>query len=203
MPARSHDPQRETADSEAALIALAAAGDARAIRELYDRSHPQVRAFLLRMLGPDPELDDMLQTVFIRAFNALDTFRGDAKLSTWLYQICGNTCRNLMRSRYRQRRLHDALHFFTIAREGDRAHVDLSAKSEALRLLQSLRPELREVFVLYHHEGLTIPEIGQILSLATSTVGDRLQRARKLLRKRAHAEPTRAPIAQPLALALG
>jgi len=207
MHARSHDHLPETADSEAAdseaaLIARAAAGDARALRRLYDRSHPQVRAFLLRMLGPDPELDDIIQTVFIRAFNALGTFRGDSKLSTWLYQICGNTCRNLMRSRYRQRRLHDALHFFTVARQGDRDNVDLSAKSEALRLLQSLRPELREVFVLYHHEGLTIPEISQILSVATSTVGDRLQRARKLLHKLANAEPRR-PLPQPLALALG
>lgn len=202
MYACSHDHLPETADPEAALIARAAGGDPRALRKLYERSLPQVRAFLLRMLGPDPELDDMIQTVFIRAFNALGTFRGDSKLSTWLYQICGNTCRNLMRSRYRQRRLHDALHFFTVAREGDRDNVDLSAKREALRLLQRLRPELREVFVLYHHEGLTIPEISEILDTATSTVGDRLQRARKLLHKHANAEPSR-PRPQPFALALG
>jgi RNA polymerase sigma-70 factor (ECF subfamily) len=107
-----------------------------------------------------------------------------------------------MRSRYRQRRLHDALHFFTVAREGDRDNVDLSAKREALRLLQRLRPELREVFVLYHHEGLTIPEIGEVLGTATSTVGDRLQRARGLLHKHANAEPSRSR-PQPFALALG
>ncbi len=199
MPTR--DPDHLQEPSEAALIALAATGEARALRTLYDRCEPQVRAFLLRMLGPDPELDDMIQTVFIRAFAALGSFRGDSKLSTWLYRICGNSCRNLMRSRYRRRRLHDALHFFTIAREGDRAHVDLGARDEALRLLQRLRPELREVFVLYHHEGLTIPEISAVLSLASSTVGDRLQRSRKELHKLASAEP-RAKLARPLTLAL-
>ncbi|HFE47251.1 MAG TPA: sigma-70 family RNA polymerase sigma factor [Nannocystis exedens] len=200
MPTRHPDHHQEP--SEATLIALAATGDARALRTLYNRCEPQVRAFLLRMLGPDPELDDMIQTVFIRAFGALDSFRGDSKLSTWLYRICGNTCRNLIRSRYRRRRLHDALHFFTIAREGDRAHVDLGARNEALRLLQRLRPELREAFVLYHHEGLTIPEISTVLSLASSTVGDRLQRSRKELHKLASAKP-QPKLSPPLTLALG
>lgn len=198
----TRDPEHDQEPSEATLIALAAAGEARALRTLYNRCEPQVRAFLLRMLGPDPELDDMIQTVFIRAFGALESFRGDSKLSTWLYRICGNTCRNLMRSRYRRRRLHDALHFFMIAREGDRAHVDLGARNEALRLLQRLRPELREVFVLYHHEGLTIPEISAVISLATSTVGDRLQRARKELHKVAAALP-QPKLSRPMTLALG
>ncbi|MCA9657772.1 MAG: sigma-70 family RNA polymerase sigma factor [Myxococcales bacterium] len=180
------------AADEAALIERAVSGDARALRDLYDRYQPLVRAFLYRMLGPDPELDDLTQTVFTRAFLALDRFRGDSKLSTWLYQICGNTCRNLLRTRYRRRRLHDALHFFTVAGENDRERVDLGARDEALRLLQRLRPELREVFVLYHHEGLTIPEISRVLEVATSTVGDRLKRARELLHKHAHAAPRSA-----------
>lgn len=200
MPTR--DPDHHQEPSEAALIALAATGEARALRTLYDRCEPQIRAFLLCMLGPDPELDDMIQTVFIRAFGALKNFRGDSKLSTWLYRICGNTCRNLMRTRYRRRRLHDALHFFTIARGGDRAHVDLGARDEAFRLLQRLRPELREVFVLYHHEGLTIPEISTVLNRASSTVGDRLQRARKELHKLAIAQPL-PKLSQPMTLALG
>jgi len=197
MQTREHNNDVEERD----LIRRALEGDSRALRTIYDRTQPQVRAFLLRMLGPDPELDDLTQMVFIRAFNALGSFRGDSKLSTWLYQICGNTCRNMIRTRYRRRRLHTALHYFSVAREADRAHVDLGAKSEAIHLLQRLRPELREVFVLYHHEGLTIPEISEVLGVATSTLGDRLQRARKQLRKIAESAPRR-PLQAPLGLSL-
>lgn len=191
MPIRDAESTRPETDdaADAALLGRAREGDERALRALYERYQGFVRAFLQRMLGPDPELDDLTQMVFARAFRALGTFRGDAKVSTWLYQICANTCRNALRTRYRQRRLHDALHFFTIAGEGDRAHVDLGARDEATRLLQRLRPDLREIFVLYHHEGLTLAEIAEVLGVAVSTAGDRLTRARKQLHKLAHGRP--------------
>ena len=57
------------------------------------------------------------------------------------------------------------------------------ARDEVLRVLQQLKPELREVFVLYHHEGLTLQEISDILGRPISTIGDRLKRARTSVRE--------------------
>jgi RNA polymerase sigma-70 factor (ECF subfamily) len=59
------------------------------------------------------------------------------------------------------------------------SHADV--RDEAIRLLQHLAPDLREVFVFYHYEGLTLQEIAQILDKPLSTIGDRLTRARKRL----------------------
>lgn len=172
---------RAAPEDETTLIARARAGDERAMRALYQRCEPLVRAFLCRMLGRDPDLDDLIQTVFVRAFMAIGEFRGESKFSTWLYQICANTSRNLLRSRYRRGRLHQALLFFTIAREGELSSGGLGAQAEAERLLLRLRPDLREIFVLYHHEGLTLQEISEVVGLPLSTAGDRLTRARKEL----------------------
>ncbi|MEZ4449240.1 MAG: sigma-70 family RNA polymerase sigma factor [Nannocystaceae bacterium] len=189
----TRDDRASALAEESTLIDRARAGDERAMRALYQANEPLVRAFLGRMLGRDPETDDLIQTVFVRAFLALPEFRGDSKFSTWLYQICANTSRNLLRTRYRRGRLHQALLFFTLAREGEVDHGDLGVQGEAERLLLRLRPDLREIFVLYHHEGLTLQEIGEILGLPISTAGDRLTRARKQLSKLV--ESRRRPVA--------
>lgn len=167
---------------ETELLARARAGEQRALRELYTSHHGQVRAHLYRLLGDDPEVDDTLQLVFARAFNALDGFHGDAAFSTWLYRITANTTHNLLRSRFRRNRVKRAFEFFVQgAGAGVREH-SVTARKEAQLLLAQLRPELREVFVLYHYEGLTLQEISGVLERPISTVGDHLSRARKELK---------------------
>ncbi len=166
------------------LLTRAQAGEAAALRHLYNRYHGQVRGHLHRLLGPDPDVDDLLQTVFIRAFNALDRFQGNSTLSTWLYRITANTAHNLMRQRYRQERAKGALRWFNSGRS---AHVQTTNRAEirdeATRLLARLAPDLRQIFVLYHYEGLTLQEISQVVERPISTVGDRLTRARKKIKE--------------------
>ena len=176
------------------LLGRARAGDPRALRALHDRHRDRVRAYLYRLLGPDADLDDLVQAVFARAFLALRDFRGDARLTTWLYAICANLTRNHLRGRQRRRRMLGA---FTLL-EGLRQDPppgghDLGAAAEAARLLQRLAPELREVFVLYHHEGRTLQEIAAIVGRPLSTVGDHLTRARRDLRRLAEHRPERRP----------
>ncbi len=168
---------------EARLLDRARAGNAHALRKLYDTYSGQVRGHLYRLLGPDPDIDDLVQTVFIRAFNALDRFKGNSALSTWLYRITANTAHNLMRQRYRRERAKLALRWFNLGRN---AHVQrashVEVRDEARRLLARLSPDLRQIFVLYHYEGLTLQEISHIVGRPISTVGDRLTRARKKLK---------------------
>src|SRR5690606_11626455 len=168
---------------EQQLLARARTGEHRALRQIYNTYHQQVRAHLYRLLGPDCEVDDLTQIVFARAFNALDRFQGNSTLSTWLYRITANTTHNLARQRFRRDRVKAALSWFNESRgAGHVASSRVEARDEAHRILGRLRPDLREVFVLYHYEGLTLQEISSILDKPVSTIGDRLTRARRTLR---------------------
>jgi RNA polymerase sigma-70 factor (ECF subfamily) len=168
---------------ERQLLTRARAGEHRALRQIYSTYQAQVRAHLYRLLGSDCELDDLTQIVFARAFNALDRFQGNSTLGTWLYRITANTTHNLLRQRFRRERVKSALNWFNAGRQGNVQSTRVEARDEAHRILQRLAPDLREVFVLYHYEGLTLQEISDILDKPISTVGDRLTRARKKLRE--------------------
>ncbi len=153
------------------------------MREIYMSHRLQVRGHLVRLLGTDSEIDDLVQIVFSRAFASLDRFNEESTLSTWLFKITLNTSRNLHRQRYRKRRVAQAFVWFSTSLG---LHVQsersVDSRDEALRVLAHLSPDLREVFVLYHHEGLTLQEISTILERPVSTVGDLLTKARKRVR---------------------
>lgn len=167
--------------AEQMMLAQARAGDRRALRDFYDGHQAQVRGHLFRLLGPDSEIDDLVQTIFARAFAALATFKASSTLTTWLYRITTNTTHNLLRQRFRRNRVKAAFGWWLSGRSADLQNAHVDVRDEALRLLQHLAPDLREVFVFYHYEGLTLQEIAQILDKPLSTVGDRLTRARKRL----------------------
>lgn len=173
---------------EQLVLAGARAGNPRALRQFYEAYQSQVRGHLYRLLGPDSEIDDIVQTVFARAFAALHTFKGNSALSTWLYRITTNTTHNLLRQRFRRNRVKAAFQWWTAGRDAHLHNSRVDVRGEAERLLQRLAPDLREVFVFYHYEGLTLQEISQILDKPVSTVGDRLTRARKRLHDLVHGD---------------
>ncbi len=168
---------------EEKTLERARAGDPRALRHLYNTYQSQVRGHLYRLVGPDPDVDDLVQTVFARAFGALDRFQANSTLGTWLYRITANTTHNLLRQRFRRERVKGALQWFNAGRQAHLQSNRAEVRDEAQRLLDRLRPNLREVFVLYHYEGLTLQEIGQVLNRPVSTVADRLTRARRRLKE--------------------
>ncbi len=180
---QSHESATFLSREERELLTRAKTGEHRALRQFYGTYQGQVRAHLFRLLGPDCEIDDITQIVFARAFNALATFQGNSTLSTWLYRITANTTHNLLRQRFRRDRVKTALNWFNSSRGTAVQTSRVEARDEAHRILQQLSPDLREVFVLYHYEGLTLQEISDILAKPVSTVGDRLTRARKKLRE--------------------
>src|SRR6476660_9603020 len=87
---------------EADLIARCRADDRGAHDELYHRFRRQVAGNLYRVLGDRTDLDDLVQEVFVIAFRGLDRFRGDARISTWLYRICVNVALGKIRTRKRR-----------------------------------------------------------------------------------------------------
>src|SRR5882672_8303992 len=87
---------------EADLIARCKADDRLAHDELYHRFRRQIAGNLYRVIGDRSDLDDLVQEVFVIAFRGLDRFRGDARLSTWLYRICVNVALGRIRTRRRR-----------------------------------------------------------------------------------------------------
>src|SRR5215471_12277980 len=87
---------------EAELIERCVADERAAHDELYQRFRRQVAANLYRVLGDRSDLDDLVQEVFVIAFRGLSRFRGDARLSTWLYRICVNVALGRIRTRKRR-----------------------------------------------------------------------------------------------------
>ena len=139
----------------------------------------------VRMLGSPAEAEEVAQETFLRAHGALAEFRGDAKLSTWLYAITSRLCLNRLASgegrmsRARAQGL-DRLP----AAEGGEPGADLERSEREAALHRAIAEERRIVVVLRDLEGLAYDEIAAALSLELGTVRSRLHRARLDLKEK-------------------
>ncbi len=181
---------------EASLLDRAQAGDLAAFDELVRRHQREVFAVALRMLGDRDEAEDVAQDAFVRAYQALGSFRREAKVSTWLVSITINLCRNRRRWWARRRRVIVASVDDPIETpEGSLAHevadpaptpataAQRQEQSERLMtLLQKLDASSRAVIILRDVQGDSYEEIAEALHLRVGTVKSRLSRARLQLR---------------------
>jgi RNA polymerase sigma-70 factor (ECF subfamily) len=184
-------------DWEASAVRRFQAGDEVAFEELVSRREGDVYRLARRMLGDADDALDATQDVFLRAYRALPSFRGDATFRTWLLGIAVNVCRSRLTSRAaRERRQNVPLE--TTQREDGELPRALPAApgpdperaaqgaelAEALeRALAGLSPEHREILLLREMEGLEYEELASTLDCAVGTVKSRLARARGALRE--------------------
>ena len=176
-----------TAD-EAELIARCRADERAAQDELYNRFRRQVAANLFRVLGDRSDLDDLVQEVFVIAFRGLDRFRGDARLSTWLYRICVNVALGRIRTRKRRPLAYGVADLDGAAVDPsltdrpetpERALERREDRARVYRALESLAPKKRIVLYLHEIEGLDLKEIAYIVDSNPVTVRTRLFYARR------------------------
>jgi RNA polymerase sigma-70 factor (ECF subfamily) len=163
------------------------AGDAPAFEELVMTYQHRVFGVALRMLGNRAEAEDVAQEAFVRAHRALGEFRGDAKLSTWLYAITSRLCLNRLASGERRmaRQGEDALLRLSDAGPRPDAALERRELETALgRAIAELPEDRRIVVVLRDLEGLSYEEIAQVLELELGTVRSRLHRARAELKEK-------------------
>ena len=164
------------------LIARVREGDPVAERRLYDLHVDRVYRLAYRMTGDDDLAREYTQETFIRTFDRLDQFRGDAALSTWIRTIAGTVVLNGLRKvkRFRQREvdLNDDLESGAGHRQ---AEPDLKEKLE--RAIDELPAKYRMVFVMHDVEGYTHEEIGSALGMPVGTSKAQLFRARARLRE--------------------
>lgn len=178
--------------SEAELLKAARAGDADAFDRLVQAHYRSVYNVAYRMLHTPGAASDATQTTFVRAYEAISSFRGDSSFGTWLYRITMNVCLDeLRRQKNRPLSLTDEDDEGEPAGERDMPDLtDEPAGTAEQRELQELvhqaigrLPEdFRTVIVLYDIRGLSYQEISQLLDIPLGTVKSRLNRARLALR---------------------
>ncbi len=183
--------------SEAQFIARLVARDESAFNELVLTYERRVYGLVFRMLGRRDEAEDLAQEVFVQVFKAIDQFRGESKLSTWIYRIAVNLCKN--RTKYLSRRHAgeqddiDAMaervpmSAARAATVGDVSRPDELVEGMQLevivkRSIQKLDPEFREALILADVEDMPYEEIAQITSVPVGTVKSRIHRARAQLK---------------------
>jgi RNA polymerase sigma-70 factor (ECF subfamily) len=184
-------------EREAQFVARLVARDETAFNELVLAYERRVFALVYRMLGRRDEAEDVAQDVFVQVFKAIDQFRGDAKLSTWIYRIAVNLCKN--RTKYLSRRhasdqddLDAMVDRVPLASAKGVSVGDVSRPDELVegmqlevivkRAIATLEPEFREVLILRDVEDLTYEEIAAVTGLPDGTVKSRIHRARGQLK---------------------
>jgi RNA polymerase sigma-70 factor (ECF subfamily) len=162
-------------------------GDPRAFEDLVRTQQHRVYGLALRMLGNTAEAQDVAQEAFLRAHRGLAEFRGDARLSTWLYAIVSRLCLNRLAGNERRLARHgeETLARLADARPRPDQALERGEIEEALhRAIGELPEERRIVVVLRDVEGLAYEQIAEVLELPVGTVRSRLHRARLDLKEK-------------------
>jgi RNA polymerase sigma-70 factor (ECF subfamily) len=179
------DPQlAPTTDDLAALVTLAARGDVSAFERLYTRCAGRVYAVCVRMTGDPQRAREFTHDAFVRAWERLSTFRGEASFETWMHRLTVNVVLTATRGERRR-----AARFVPTeeepAAESNLALStppdDVETRLDLERAIAALPPRAREVFVLHDVEGYRHEEIADRLELEASSVRAHLHRARRLI----------------------
>lgn len=173
---------------EAELIERCRRDERAAHDELYYRFRRQVAGNLYRVLGDRTDLEDLVQEVFVIAFRGLDRFRGDARLSTWLYRICVNVALGRIRTRRRRPLAYGVSNLDTASADPslterpetpDKTLERREDRERVYRALEQLAPKKRVVLYLHEIEGLDLKDIAYIVDSNPVTVRTRLFYARR------------------------
>lgn len=191
LPFRRPDPSPGEL-SDDALVAACAAGDPAALAALFDRHHQAVHRFLARLAGVDDHaVDDLMQDVFLQAFESARRFRGGASVRTWLLGIAVNLARRYVRTDVR-RKARGAAFLARLASSPTRSPAAKAERDELLgrvhRAMQELSHDLREAFVLCDIEGVRGVDAARALGLREGTLYRRLHDARLALRRAAQGD---------------
>ena len=179
----------ERSDTE--LIAAVLKGDAASFEPLIVKYSPRVFATARRYARRESEVEDIVQEVWMKSFQKLSSFRGDAPFEHWLMRLAVHTCYDFLRGHQRNRETTftelsepetDWLDRFVAAPERADEHAD-AAKQLIGRLLDQLSPPARLIITLLEIEDRSVKEIAQMTGWSATLVKVRAFRARKEMQK--------------------
>jgi RNA polymerase sigma-70 factor, ECF subfamily len=190
--------------SDEELVDRARSGDLDSFNQLVLRWERPIYALAYRVIGREEDARDVAQETFLRAFRALNGFKGQAKFSSWLYRITLNLCRDWIRKERRTpiTPTPEGIDLIELAGETNPSDSieELVARkqlSAAVAKVMALLPEeQRTAVILKEYHGLTFQEIADLLDCPLSTVKTRLYQGLTVLRRQLRqgaVEPTHAP----------
>src|SRR5258707_15240699 len=172
--------------SDQELMRIVQAGDVSPASEIYDRYSSRIYNFAYRFLRNSEAAEDATQEVFVKMLKHANQFHGDAKLSTWLFSITANWCRDYLRKADNKPKESDDV-LVTLPASGenspDRNLEQRENEQRIKKALALLTPEQREAILLSRYQGLSYAEIAQISGCSEGAVKTRVFRAMETLKK--------------------
>lgn len=171
-----------------ALVSRVLGGDTQAFRLLIRQHERLVMHMVRRLVKNDEECEELCQDVFVRVYQKLGDFNFESKLSTWIGTIAYRHAINALR----KRRLawsdipdeEQFSSFFVDENNPETVIAEEDTDSFVMKLVELLPAQYKIVLTLYHVEGMTYPEIGEVTGMPEGTVKSYLFRARNLLKEK-------------------
>lgn len=172
---------------DSVLIKKAQNGDKESFGSLAVKYYKNIYNLAYRMTQSREEAKDVTQETFLRAYEALGTFDSKRPFLPWIYRIAWNLCADIGRKTLRTPREEPLQEETGILKEDDpnqptQALLDKEMKEVLGEAINSLPIGYREPLIMFHLEGFSIKEIGQLVGMKDNVVKNRLYRARKMLR---------------------
>lgn len=171
-------------DDDAGLVKRACSGDRAAFESLYHRHRNRIYGLVWRLCGGDAALaEDLLQEAFVRAWQKLDSFRGESRFSTWLHRLSANVALSDRRIRVRRMERETALDGAAERTATGERDVYAGKRMDLEQAIAGLPERARTVLVLFDIEGYSHAEIAELTDMAVGSSKAQLHRARKLVRE--------------------
>jgi RNA polymerase sigma-70 factor (ECF subfamily) len=170
-------------DPDHELVTACRNGNRQGFHELVLRHKDRLYTLAVRLLGDHGEAEDITQDTFLRVYERIGEFRGEARFTTWLYRICYNLCLNRLQRKRNDSREETLLEELPDLEERVPDQLITKERQEVVkRALSRLTPEFREVIALYYTGQLSYDEVAMLLELPIGTVRSRLHRGRAELK---------------------
>src|SRR5438445_9866735 len=185
-PSNSRDRREMKHLSDQELMRIVQAGDFSPASEIYDRYSSRIYNFAYRFLKNSEAAEDATQEVFVKMLKHANQFHGDAKLSTWLFSITANWCRDYLRKAdNKAKEAEDVLISLPAPAElsPERMLERRESEQRIQKALAVITPEQREAILLSRYQGLSYAEIAQISGCSEGAVKTRVFRAMETLKR--------------------
>src|SRR5580658_4319459 len=184
-----------SANDEGQLVAQAKAGDVQAFTDLVNRYERKIYRLAKHITQNDEDAEDVLQDAFLKAYEHLDSFKGDSKFYTWIVRIAVNEALMRLRKRRTDRTVpldepvdtgeEMVTREIAVWEDNPEQRYSREEMHDILdQAVQSLKPDFRTVFVLRDIEELSTEETAETLGISIPAVKSRLLRARLALREK-------------------
>ena len=177
--------------ADIALVQRVQQGDRRAFDQLVQRYQHKVLKLVMRYVRNHAEAEDVAQEAFLKAYRAIQSFRGDSAFYTWIYRIAINTAKNALVAAKRRPvdydlDLQDAEHVERSGRLRDDATPESLLLTDEIRAtvdgaIAALPEDLRRAVILREYDGLSYEEIAEAMGCPVGTVRSRIFRAREAI----------------------